>query len=125
MITLHMLEDTDVIEATDWVRQLSLTYQGQSDTLMTTSTYGGSRINRLGWMLAAEVCPAFVGKTAGEFNRGMDFKHRHQVEVTQYEFIRGAVPVSHHEPGEPHVFPDLIPVQNQVFGNERRKRKHF
>jgi hypothetical protein len=117
MISIQMLEDSDIIEATDWVRQLSLTYDGQSDTLLTTGTYGGSRINRLGWMLAAEVCPAFVGKTVGKFNRGMDFKHRHMTEVSQYEFIRGNVPKSHLEPGEPKVFPDFIPVQKQVFGH--------
>jgi hypothetical protein len=124
MITIQMLEDADTIEATDYVRQLSLTFNGQSDTLETTSTYGGSRTNRLGWMLAAEVCPAFVGKTVGEFNRGMDFKHRHYIEVSQYEFIRGNVPITHHEPGEPHIFPDLIPIQKKVFNNVTRKRKH-
>ena len=116
MITIHMLEDSDIIEGTDFVRQLSLTFVGQSDTLMTTSTYGGTRINRTGWMLAAEVCPAFVGKTVIEFNRGMDFKHRHHIEVSQYEFIRGDIPLSHQEPGDPVIYPDMIPIQKKVFG---------
>lgn len=124
MITIHMLEDTDIIEATDWVRQLSLTYDGQSDTLLTTGTYGGTRINRLGWMLAAEVCPAWIGNTVGEFNTGMDFKHRHMTEVSQYEFVRGAIPKSHQEPGDPVVYPEYIPTQKMVFGNVARKRKH-
>ena len=106
-----MLEESDTIEATDWVRQLSLTYTGQSDYLETTSIYGGGRINRTGWMTAAEVCPYWVGRTVGEFNEGADFKHRHQSEVSAYEFIRGDIPVSHVEPGAPVIYPDLIPLQ--------------
>lgn len=117
MIDLQMLEADDVIQATDFVRQLNLTFPGQSDDLETTSMYGGGRINRVGWMLAAEVCPYFVGKTLGELNRGVNFKHRHMTEVTQYEIIRGAIPYDHWEPGKPVIFPDLIPVQREVFGD--------
>lgn len=100
MITVYMLENNDVIQATDFVRQLRLTYTGQSDYLETTSTYGGSRINRTGWMRAEEVCPYWVGKKVGAFNKGMDFNHRHMSEVSAYEFIRGDVPQSHWESGE-------------------------
>lgn len=97
MITVYMLENNDVIQATDFVRQLRLTYEGQSDYLVTTSAYGGTRINRTGWMRAEEVCPYWVGKKVGAFNKGMDFNHRHMSEVSAYEFIRGDVPQSHWE----------------------------
>lgn len=73
MITVYMLENNDVIQATDFVRQLRLTYEGQSDYLVTTSAYGGTRINRTGWMRAEEVCPYWVGKKVDAFNKGMDF----------------------------------------------------
>lgn len=79
------------IRAGDWVRQLNLSYEGQSDYLATNSTYGGSRINRLGWMRADEVCPGWVGKSVVEFGKAMK-------EIgLRYEFVRGAVPATHVE----------------------------
>ena len=97
MIALQLLEDLDTIEATDNVRQLSLVYAGQSDYLATNATYGGSPINRLGWMPARYVCPAWVGKTVGEFREAMLGRDRHAVEIANYEFVRGNVPLSHCE----------------------------
>lgn len=95
MINLKMLEAQDVIEADDFARQLGLDYVGQSDYIETTSPYGGGRINRLGWIKASEVCPHWVGKTVGEFNKGLGKLHN---QYHPYEFIRGAIPESHQEP---------------------------
>lgn len=97
MISVGMLEDADVIQSGDLVRQLALTYEGQSDYLATNSTYGGGRINRLGWMTVDEFTPYWIGKTVGEFRKRMHNPKRHWIEVTDYEFIRGPVPATHLE----------------------------
>jgi hypothetical protein len=97
MISIAMLEDNDVIQADDFVRQLSLIYTGQSDYLATNATYGGSPMNRLGWIPAKYMCPAWVNKTVGEFNQAMMGRDRHATEKSVYEFIRGAVPKDHCE----------------------------
>lgn len=82
---IDLLDKDDVIQPNDYVRQLNLSYNGQSDYLQTTSTYGGCPINRLKWIPAKYMCPAYVGKTVKEFNNG------------QFEFIRGKVPEEHLE----------------------------
>ncbi len=97
MIGVSILEKDDVIQSDDWVRQLSLTFTGQSDYLATNSTYGGSPMNRLGWIPAWVFCPAFVGKTVGKFRRTMLGVDRHAVEISDYEFVRGDVPKHHQE----------------------------
>lgn len=90
-----LLEDEDVIEAGDYVRQLSLIYTGQSDHLATTTTYGGFPINHLEWIEAHRAYPAWVGKTVGEIRKQvLDMWKPHQ-EVSDYEFIRGPIPESH------------------------------
>jgi hypothetical protein len=88
MISCAILEDNDLIEASDLVRQLSLVYSGQSDYLETSSTYGGGPVNRLGWIPAWIYCPAWVGKKVGDFKRRMPCNH---------EFLRGTVPEAHME----------------------------
>lgn len=90
MITVQILERFDVIEANDFARPLNLMYEGQSDYLMTNSTYGGTPINRLGWMRAKFVCPFWVGKTVGEFLECFD-------AFNSFEFVRGDVPIQHQE----------------------------
>ncbi len=101
MIQVVILEAKDIIQKDDFVRQLSLTYVGQSDTLLTNSIYGNSRINRLGWIKAEEFCPGWVGETVGDFLETLaDRQHksnRHAIEVCSFEFIRGAIPKSHTE----------------------------
>lgn len=97
MISVSILEDIDVIQSTDYVRQLSLTFEGQSDYLATTATYGGGAINRLGWIPAKYFCPFWVGKTVKEFRSRMEATGRHSSEVCDYEFIRGDIPKSHLE----------------------------
>lgn len=91
MITIQLLEDNDVIQADDLVRQLSLMYSGQSDYLETISTYGGGPVNRLGWIPAKYTCPFWVGKTVGEFTQRMGRFG------SDYEFVRGKVPNTHLE----------------------------
>ena len=95
MISVSILEPDDVIKSTDYVRQLSLVFTGQSDFLATTNTYNGKPMNRLGWMQAKDVCPFFVGKTVKEFNTTPSA--RHATETFRYEVIRGNLPLSHLE----------------------------
>lgn len=97
MIVVNILEDQDTIQPDDFVRQLHLTFTGQSDYLETNSTYGGFPVNRLGWVPAKFICPYWVGKTVGEFRNKMLGRNRHAVELSDYEFIRGKVPASHCE----------------------------
>lgn len=95
MIDIQMLENDDTIKASDFCRQLAIDYVGQSDSFSTTSPFGGSRINRIRWMKASEVCPFWIGKTVGSFNRaltnGQHYSH------SPYEFVRGNIPLSHQE----------------------------
>lgn len=88
MITVQVLEPTDTIEPNDWVRQLSLHYDGQSDYLPRNNTYSGKPMNRMGWIIAQFVCPFWVGKTVSEFTERTGLP---------YEFVRGPIPVSHQE----------------------------
>lgn len=96
MIPVNILEPTDIIQSTDWVRQLSLTYEGQSDYLQTTSTYAGTPINRLGWLLAKDVCPAFVGRSVSDFFSAIK-KFYLTSDKHSYEFLRGDIPNRHKE----------------------------
>jgi hypothetical protein len=113
MITIQMLEDQDVIQADDLVRQLSLMYEGQSDYLMTTSTYGGGPINRLKWVQAKYNCPFWVGKTVGTFNEKMERFG------SGYEFIRGVVPAAHLE----RLTAGQMEIANMILNGKRIKNE--
>jgi len=96
MIKLSLLEDTDTILATDYVRQLDLEYVGQSDTLFTQSTYSGIPINHLRWLEVSRAGMDFwIGKSVGEFRERMLAMEKQHQPVSDYEFIRGNVPQSH------------------------------
>lgn len=98
MITVQILENEDVIKKGDFVRQLQLHYEGQSDYLATVSTYGGRRINRLGWIPVTEYCPAWIGKTVEELSLATTKGNADLKRYAIYEFIRGEVPKRHLEP---------------------------
>ena len=91
MIQISLLEDTDTIQENDYVRQLQLFYNGQSDCLQTTSCYGGGPMNRLGWIKAKYFCPYWVGKKVKNFVDGID-------KFYSVEFIRGDIPKESIEP---------------------------
>ncbi len=88
MIKIYLLEDNDVIESTDYARQLDFIYGDWSDQLLSNSNYSGRPINRLGWMKADLIMPFWVGKTVKSANAAIGVK---------YEFIRGNLPNSHKE----------------------------
>jgi hypothetical protein len=113
MISVNILEDSDIIERDDWVRQLSLVYTGQSDYLATNATYGGGAMNRLGWTPAWVVCPFWVGKQVGAFRKKMLGRDRHAVEMSDYEFVRGAVPKLHQE----QLTAEEIQISRMVWSN--------
>lgn len=91
-----ILEREDVILATDYVRYLDIELVGQSDTVLTRSTYGGSPINFFRWLTVEEARMFhFIGKTVGYFEDKMGgFEKQHQ-PVARYEFARGDIPDSH------------------------------
>lgn len=95
MINVSLLEADDVIQKGDFVRYLDIEYVGQSDTVMTSSTYGGTPINFFRWLPVEEFCPFFVGKKLKKFTERMaSFEKQHQ-PVAQYEFVRGDIPDTH------------------------------
>jgi hypothetical protein len=92
MRNIQILENNDVIKSGDWVRPLALQYSGQSDTLLTTNTYSGRRMNRLGWITVDEYMPFFVGKTLRDF-----YKKKGYYPSEQLEIVRGDIPEHHKE----------------------------
>lgn len=94
-VPILLLEDADVIQSTDYVRQLELLFEGQSDHISTTSTYGGGPLNHLTWIEVHRWCPAWVGRTVGEFRARMASMERPHQQVPGYEFVRGVVPTAH------------------------------
>jgi len=95
--TVQILDGNDIIEPTDYARQLSLTWEGQSDYLQQNTTYGNSPINRLGWLPVTVTCPCWIGKTVKDFSDAMD-KFYATAYKEPFEFIRGELPNRHLEP---------------------------
>ena len=102
MISVNILENHDVIQDDDWVRQLSLIYEGQSDALATNGTYSGMPMNRTKWIPARVCCPAWIGESVGNFRECMLGFDRHESEISDFEFVRGNVPAHHQEPLTEH-----------------------
>lgn len=98
-VKVEILTYDDVIRGGDVCRPLSVIFEGQSDTFHTTSTYGGSPMNHLGWIPATVICPGWIGKTVGAFNTAILKLGRHDSETSAYEFLRGDLPPSHMEVG--------------------------
>lgn len=96
MITIGILERSDVIRADDYVRYMDIEYIGQSDTVMTRNTYGGSPMNFFRWLTVKEAgWLHMIGKTVGYFEDkmyGIEKPHQH---VARYEFARGSIPEDH------------------------------
>lgn len=96
MISVGILERDDVIREDDWVRYLDIEYIGQSDTVMTRSTYGGSPINFFRWMTVKEArMYHFIGKTVGYVQQWLDSIEKPHQPVARWEFVRGPVPHNH------------------------------
>lgn len=83
MIKCQFLEQDDKIQLNDWYRPLIVYFDGQSDTFMTSSCYGGGPINNFKWISVNGLHISHMGKTVKEFNDMLRF---------QYEFVRGDVP---------------------------------
>jgi hypothetical protein len=92
MIKIEILENKDVIKSGDFVRQLALQYDGQSDYLPTTNTYSGDRMNRLGWITVDEFMPAFIGKRLKDY-----YLREWHYPPLQLEIVRGCIPRNHLE----------------------------
>jgi len=88
MIKIGLLEDEDTIHGTDYIRPLEFLYESWGNELRTFSEFSGQPLNHLGWVLAQDVCPAWVGHTVEYANR---------VSTVKYEFVRGNIPSTHLE----------------------------
>jgi hypothetical protein len=91
MITVNILEKTDVLLETDWIRPI----MGQcgDDEVNTTNMYSGQPMNHLKWIQAKHVFgkgwfdpPKTIGK--------MDKKLK-AIGGFEYEVIRGDMPKKH------------------------------
>lgn len=93
MYSIQYLEKNDVIEPTDYCRPLDLEYIGQSDVLLTSSTYSGFPINHTRWLQVSRAgISYFVGKTVGEYNDALYKMNKPHQRVSLYEFVRGNIP---------------------------------
>lgn len=88
MYQIIFLDENDIINPTDYCRPLELSYSfAQSDSIITRSTYSGSPINNLKWVLVSQVLgEVWFGKTYKEFLKG---------STTKYEYVRGNIPEKH------------------------------
>ena len=98
MVTIQLLEDDDILEPTDFYRFTRIWYMGQSDTVETTSMYGGGVMNFFLWMrLNREYgSKGWYGKTVRAV-RGFNKSTPHQPGAT-FEFARGPIPVKNQMP---------------------------
>lgn len=88
-ITVQILEPTDVLQPTDWVRPLAPS--SDTDHVDSFSTYGGSPINHLKWVQAKDVFgEGWMGHTLKDIDKDM-----RDVGGFNYEVARGAVPPKH------------------------------
>lgn len=92
MITVQILEDHDIILATDWCRPLLLITMtgGHSDYYSFESMYTGQPENNVTWVTADQILGEhWIGQTVGEYNAAISHCG------PEYEFLRGDVPASH------------------------------
>lgn len=90
MITIQLLENNDIIQATDWCRPMVIQpINPWSDTISFSNTYSGNPENNVRWLTAQQCCPYWIGKKVSEFNTGM------KRTGSWYEFIRGDLPSKH------------------------------
>ena len=95
-VTIQILERHDVIQATDFVRYMEIEYTGQSDAVMTRSTYGGSPMNFFRWLRADLAGIDFwIGKTVGELEDALSRIEKPHQPIARWEFARGPIPQSH------------------------------
>lgn len=94
-IKIEILDSNDRIEATDFIRYLDIEYVGQSDTVETRSTYGGTPINFFRWVPVNRFCPHFIGKKVKKFEEAMYSIEKPHQHVARYEFARGEIPAEH------------------------------
>ncbi|HDR9103685.1 hypothetical protein [Paraburkholderia sp. A3RO-2L] len=85
-ITVQILEGTDVLQPTDWVRPLL--GSGYVDSFMT---FSGAPENNLRWVPASDVLgPHYMDMTLDAINADMA-----ELGGWPYEVVRGPVPVAH------------------------------
>lgn len=95
MITIQLLEDTDLIDPEDWCRPLQiLPMSPQSDYYSFKSCYSGQPENNVEWCKVKHVIgKCWFGKTVLEFHSR--FKYCQHSYEYRYEFVRGDIPKSH------------------------------
>lgn len=92
MITINILEPTDILEPNDWCRPLQIVSMsgGHSDYYSFQSAYTGAPENNAKWVRAKCVIgKGWFGKPVGDYLTGM------KKFGLSWEFARGPIPARH------------------------------
>lgn len=92
MITVQLLEPTDILEPNDWCRPLQIVSMngGHSDYYSFQSSYTGTPENNVKWVRAKCVIGSgWFGKPVREYLDGM------KKFGLSWEFVRGPIPARH------------------------------
>ena len=92
MISVSILEPTDIIEPTDWCRPLYLISMsgGHGEGYSFKNAYSGKPENNTKWVRAKDVLgKLWIGATVKHYNNAMSQFGR------TYEFVRGDIPKNH------------------------------
>jgi len=93
MITINILEKTDVLKKGDWCRPLNLCTMsgGMGDGYSFKSMYSGAPENNTKWCRVERILPFWIGGTIKKFE---DATREYMI----YEYARGDVPADHIHP---------------------------
>lgn len=84
MITINILEKSDVVRADDWIRPLDFRSNGWSDEVLRFDSYSGRPSNHCRWVRVSDVLgECWFGKTSGHIQKKLN---------RPYEFARGSLP---------------------------------
>lgn len=91
-IKIEILEPSDILLETDYIRYTEISYEGQSDYVQTTG-FGGSPINFFRWCNIVDVGFLFwINKPLSEFWKS--YGRFTDVNYPSIEFARGNIPAS-------------------------------
>ena len=84
---VQILGEDEIITEDLFIRPLTFSSTGLSDTHFTTNCFSDSPINNYKWTKVLRCLGKYwLGKTVGEYNEGTSIP---------YEFVRGELPASH------------------------------
>lgn len=89
MVSIQILESSDVIEAGDFVRPLSL-WWSEGGNIYTSATYGTGPQNNMKWVKVSECLEFWIGHTVWDYT-----ENPKRSFCMPHEFARGDIPAKH------------------------------